>query len=345
MNRPGSHPQRATQEAAHWYALQRQGGLSAMQQARFMDWLVASPEHLREYLAVGRVAGELGDAMRAMPIDLEALIAGKEPAQAVPDNVVALPARRSSSPPAAARPRRRRLPRAVAAAAVLVCLGIAAHVAWPQSRHYVAAHGAPRSFELPDRTVVHLNAESELSMRFGLFQRRVELARGQASFVVAADRRPFTVQAAGLQVQDIGTTFDVSLRREQARIDVAEGRVRVVGDAGAGRLLADLRAGQSARIDYRDHAVSVSHEDVGMMTAWWERRVVFRDEPLRDVADQFNRLSAVRLHVEDPAAGALRLTGNLSGDDLESLRAFLDEQPALRTVVTANEIRVQSHAR
>lgn len=338
MSESGRLPARITQEAAHWHALQRQGGLSTAQQARFMDWLVASPEHLREYLAIGRVAGELGDALRAMPIDLEALIDG-EPASPAPDNVVALPARR---PPAskATRPRRIRLPRIAAAAVVLLGLAIGVHVSWPQSGHYVAAHGAPRSFELPDGTVVHMNAESELSTRMGPFYRRVELARGQASFVVADDRRPFAVRAAGLQVQDIGTTFDVSLQREQARIGVAEGRVRIVSDASERRLLADLRAGQIARVGYRDHEVSVGHEDVEAMTAWWRRRIVFRDQPLREVADEFNRLNDVRLHVEDAAAGELRLTGNLRGDDLESLRAFLDEQPTLRTAVTANRISV-----
>lgn len=339
-------PAQATQKAAHWHALQRQGGLNAAQQAQFMDWLVASPANLREYLAISRIAGELGDALRAMPIDLEALIDG-DSAPSSSSNVVALPVRRSlspSPPSAATRPRRTRLRRTAMAAALLLGLGIGMHAMWPQSGQYVAAHGAPRSFELPDGTLVHLNAESALSMRFGPLHRYVELARGQASFTVADERRPFAVHAAGLQVLDIGTTFDVSLQREQARIGVTEGRVRIFSGEGEGegRLLVDLPAGQRARIDYRDHAVSVSHEDVDTMTAWWKRRIVFRDEPLRDVADQFNRLNAIRLHVDDDAAGSLRLTGNLSADDLDSLRAFLDEQPELTTAATAKEIKVSA---
>lgn len=346
MSELGHLPAHITHEAAHWHALQREGPLSTTQQAQFMDWLVASPEHLREYLAIGRVAGELGEAMRAMPIDLQALI-DDESTPSAPDNVVALPVRNSPRPSKAVPERRSRLPKArlprfATAAVLLLCLGIGVRASWPQSGHYVAAHGAPRSFALPDGTVVHLNAESALSTRFSLFSRRVELSRGQASFTVAQDRRPFAVHAAGLQIQDIGTTFDVSLHREQARIGVTEGRVHIISDADEDRLLADLRAGQSARVDYRDHAVSVSHEDVDTMTAWWERRIVFRDEPLREVAEQFNRLNAVRLRIDDAAAGELRLTGNLSADDLDSLRVFLDQQPTLTTIATANEIRVRS---
>ncbi|MCD7097730.1 FecR domain-containing protein [Stenotrophomonas sp. MMGLT7] len=343
MSQARPHPALVTREAAHWHALQREGELNAAQRAQFMDWLVASPDHLREYLAITRIAGELGEALRGMPVDLDRA-ATDQPGQALPDNVVALPLRPRATP---AQPRRTGLRRGAAIAAGLACLalaGIATQLAWPQDERYVAAHGQPRRFELPDRTVVHLDAESELSLRFGPFRRDVELVRGQASFIVAAGRRPFQVRAGGLQVQDIGTTFGVALQRDRARIDVLEGRVRVLGDNGAARPLADLRAGQSARIDYRDHRVELSREDAEAMTGWWQRRVVFRDEPLDEVADRFNRLNRVRLVVEDPAAGAMRLTGNLRGDDLDSLRAFLDDQAALQTTMTANEIRVRSRA-
>jgi len=123
---------------------------------------------------------------------------------------------------------------------------------------------------------------------------------------------------------------------------VSEGRVRIVSDAGEGRLVADVHSGQSARVDYLDHEVSVTHEDVETMTAWWQGRIVFRDEPLRDVADRFNRMNVIRLQVQDEAAGALRLTGNLRANDLDSLRAFLEAQPALETIVTADAIDVRT---
>ncbi|MFT3667787.1 MAG: FecR domain-containing protein [Pseudoxanthomonas sp.] len=322
----------ATREAAYWHVMQREGALSATDQQRFMDWLVASPVHLREYLAIASVAAEIGDAVRSLPPDT---------ATAPPrDNVVPLPLR----PPRPAAPRTpaRRLPRIAAAAALLLGIGIALHIAQPSSRHYVAQQGAPRVLTLEDGTVMHLNAESEVTATVGLLRRRIALTRGQASFVVAEDRRPFTVQAAGLEVRDIGTTFDVSLQRDQARFGVAEGRIHVVDRDGKGRLLADLAAGQSARVAYANHQVSVVEEDVEAMTAWWQRRVVFRDEPLRDIADRFNRMSAVRLRVDDSEAGALRLTGNLRADDVASLRAFLDEQPTLAISADAREIRVRS---
>ncbi len=327
-------PARVTLEAAHWHVRQREGGLDQAQQAAFMDWLTASPDHLREYLAVARSAAELLAALREAPAT----------ATMPRDNVVVLPVRRSTPicvRAAGAHPSR--APRRVALVASLaVCAGIATLLTWPRTAHYAADHGQPRHVTLPDGSNVHLNAESELALRYTLLQRRLVLLRGQASFTVAEDRRPLVVHAAGLQVRDIGTTFDVSLHREQARIDVAEGRVLVTRVGGDDHLLADLHAGQSARIGYRDLAVRVSREDVDAMTAWWHGRVVFRDESLQDVADRFNRINRTQLRVTDAAAGTLRMTGNLRGDDLLSLRAFLDDQPGLVTTVAANEIRVGS---
>ncbi len=329
------HPSALTLAAAQWHALQREGDLSPSQQHAFMQWLLVSPEHLREYMAISEVAGALGDALRGMPDDVDALL--KAPAPTRNDhNVVRL----SPRPAAASNPRRARpapgLPRIAAAAALMLAVGVGTTVAWPRTGHYVAAHGMPRQ-------VTRMDAESEMSVRMTLLGRRVELERGQASFAVAKDRRPFAVHAAGLQVTDIGTTFDVSLLREQARIGVSEGRVHVRGDGGRGRMLADLGAGQAAQVDYRDQRVRIREEDAASMTAWWTGRVLFRDEALRDVADRFNRRNTLRLHVSDDA-GALRLTGNLRADDVASLRAFLDQQPTLVTQVATDGIHVRLRA-
>ncbi|MCF7749724.1 FecR domain-containing protein [Bacillus subtilis subsp. subtilis] len=344
VNPVSRHPSALTVAAAQWHARQREGALSAAQQREFMHWLLLSPDHLREYLAISRVAGALGAALGDMPIDLEALLAA--PAVAAPaDNVVRLPLRRTPPAPATPRRPRRHLPGLAAAAALLVSLGIGAQLAWPPTMHYAAAHGAPRQLVLPDQTTVHLNAESRISVRYSLFGRRVELERGQASFVVAGERRPFAVHAAGLEVTDIGTTFDVSLLREQARIGVSEGRVQVRGDGGQGRLLADLVAGQRAQVDYRDQRVRIDRDDPASMTAWWQGRIVFRDEPLREVADRFNRINRQRLQVSDEA-GALRLTGNLRAGDLASLQAFLQQQPTLLIEAGSAgiDVRVRSEA-
>ncbi|OCG93076.1 iron dicitrate transport regulator FecR, partial [Xanthomonas euvesicatoria] len=76
------------------------------------------------------------------------------------------------------------------------------------------------------------------------------------------------------------------------------------------------------------------------MHAWQQQRIVFRDEPLRNVAEDFNRLNRIQLHIDDARAGAMRLTGNLRSDDLAGLRAFLAQQPGLRLEQHADALHI-----
>ncbi|QNH17716.1 hypothetical protein HEP74_02871 [Xanthomonas sp. SS] len=350
MNEPAFRSRSATAEAAHWHALQRMQALDATQQTQLMDWLTASPLHLREYMAVLRVAGELGEAMRGMDLDVDALLDADRRADtgAAPRNVIALPLPQRPQRPAPQIPhtkdRRARLRGwGMGLAAALCGVAVLAGWAWPRTKTYSTAHGEQRSVQLADRSTVHLNAQSMLRATMTPWSRRLQLLHGQASFVVAPDRRPLQVLAGALRVEDIGTTFDIALYRQQARIEVAEGRVHVWrADRPRQPMLADLRAGQSARIDDANGRVELASEDVAAMHAWWQRRIVFRDEPLANVAEDFNRLNRTRLLIDDAGAGAMRLTGNLRGDDIASLRAFLADQPTLRVTASADAIRVGS---
>ncbi|NJB77789.1 iron dicitrate transport regulator FecR [Xanthomonas arboricola] len=354
MSKPVLPSRSVVGEAAHWHALQRMQVLDATQQAGFLQWLTASPLHVREYMAVLRVAGDLGDAMRGMDLDVDALLAAdrRKTADAAPPNVIALPlrSRGQPAPQPAARPRRSEgQPKArmrswrMGLAAALCGVAILTGWAWPRTQTYATAHGEQRSVQLADRSVVHLNGQSSLCATMTPWSRHLQLLRGQASFVVAADRRPLQVHAGHLRVEDIGTTFDIALYQHQARIEVAEGRVHVWRDARDGQpMLANLGAGQSARIDAATGKIELASEEVAAMHAWRQRRIVFRDAPLATVAEDFNRLNRTRLSIDDAAAGALRLTGNLRGDDLAALRAFLDGQPNLRVVSAPGMLRVSS---
>ncbi|MET0549258.1 MAG: FecR domain-containing protein [Xanthomonas sp.] len=319
--------------------------LDAKQEQQLLDWLTASPQHLREYLAMQRVAGQLGEALRGMDLDVDALLASDTSADgAAAGNVIALPLpRRAAAAPARAT-RAHAVPRWRLAAAAAVCAAaVLVGWAWPTSQTYSTALGEHRSVQLADGSVVRLNAQTQVRATLTPWSRTLQLRQGQASFVIAADRRPLQVQAGGLRVEDIGTTFDIALHQGQARIEVSAGRVHVWRqDRPQQPMLADLGAGQSARIDTADGRVELGTEDIAAMHAWWQRRIVFRDEPLANVAEDFNRLNRHRLLIDDADAGAMRLTGNLHGDDVAALRAFLEAQPTLQVHTGADGIHVRS---
>src|SRR5690606_36679475 len=130
--------------------------------------------------------------------------------------------------------------------------------------------------------------------------RTVRLERGEADAMTAWRRGRVVFR-------------DVPLREVAERFNRLNPlRLHVEDEAAGARRLADLRAGDGARMAYDGRTVRLERGEADAMTAWRRGRVVFRDVPLREVAERFNRLNPLRLHVEDEAAGALRLTGNLA---------------------------------
>jgi transmembrane sensor len=332
------------EQAAHWFLLHRQGPLSEPQRVAFLDWLQGSPEHVREYLRALHLHRQVGAALGVAP-DAGAT-AGQAPraARSVPAKVVPL---FSAAPAAAAAtPRGRRGRRGWKLAATAACLALALGLALPhlQPRPLLLAsgHGQLRELRLSDGTQVRLNADSVVRVRMGWWARHVELLQGEASFDIAADRRPFQVQVDGLRIRDIGTVFDVSRRLQGTRIGVMSGEVEVWSGGNASRRLAQLDAGRVVLVERGGGAVQRLDMPAAMLLDWQQRKVSFLDERLDEVAAAFNRHNAVQVVVEDAAAASVRLSGSLDAHRVTALQAFLQRDARLAVRRDGDTVRVSS---
>ena len=89
--------------------------------------------------------------------------------------------------------------------------------------------GKMKAFYLPDSSHVTLTGDSRLAYnnRFGKSNRELYL-HGEAFFKVKRDtRKPFVVNTALIQVEVLGTSFQVISRELQAKVFVEKGRVKV----------------------------------------------------------------------------------------------------------------------
>ncbi len=311
------------EQAAHWFLCNREGDLSAAQRAEFMAWMKGSPEHVRAYLHALHLHRQVGAAMSVHPQEQGSrAVLPMLPATAkvVPLFAAPVPAPRAVVATRTRRPLWRRV--AALACGLLLVAGL---LPWlmPREQMLVAGHGQLREVVLADRTQVRLNADSRLRVTIGWFSRRVELLQGEATFDIAADRRPFQVRVGDLQIRDIGTVFDVSRRLQSTRIGVVSGQVEVWTAGDGQRRLAQLPAGQVVQVDHLSHAVQPLEIPVAMLLDWQQRRVSFRDERLDEVAAAFNRHNQVQVRVTDDVARAARLSGSLEAHRIAALQAFL----------------------
>src|SRR5690606_22582752 len=95
---------------------------------------------------------------------------------------------------------------AAAAMIAVVAIGIGTYGArsdWfaPAPQHYATAVGERRTVTLEDGSVLVLNTNTAVEVRFRGNARRLALVRGEAQFDVRPDaQRPFTVTADGTAV-------------------------------------------------------------------------------------------------------------------------------------------------
>jgi transmembrane sensor len=224
---------------------------------------------------------------------------------------------------------------------------IASGVSWLYSGvTYATGIGEQRTIRLSDSTFIDLNARSMIKVRFSRNIRTVELIEGQALFHVAQDiHRPFEVHTDGTAVRAVGTEFDIYRKQSGTVVTVLEGSVAVTGGVadnrrGAGASATVVIAGQQLTVTPVIRTLKPHLADVTAATAWTERRLVFEDTPLADVAEEFNRYSPRLLIIDDPELARRPISGIYSSRDTSSLIGFLRAQPELEVTETDGEIRV-----
>ncbi|WP_185820618.1 FecR domain-containing protein [Xanthomonas sp. GW] len=330
------------EQAARWFLLNREAPLSEPQRLAFLDWMQRSPEHVREYLHALHLHRQVGAAMGMAQQQVVAAGRAAHGAHGTLAKVVPL----FASTPRTQAPRVRRARRGwtLAAAAACIALGLGFGLLHLQSQPLLltAGHGQLRDLRLADGTQLRLNADSVVRVRMGWLARRVELLQGEATFDIAADRRPFLVQVDGLQIRDIGTVFDVSRRLQGTRIGVMSGEVEVWRSDADARRLAQLDAGRVVLVDHGSGAVQRLDMPASMLLDWQQRKVSFLDERLDEVAAAFNRHNTVQVVVEDAAAASVRLSGSLDAHRVAALQAFLQRDARLAVRRDGDTVRVSS---
>lgn len=362
----GSIPRQILEEAADWFVEFRVDEINGAARERFDCWLRQSPQHVQAYLDIATTYAGLPAGRTPIELDINELIAR---AQSVPvaDVVpLAIP-----SPPGPVRNRTpRRLRLAAVAAAAVAMAGLLGWLGWRNRGVYSTDIDQERAITLADGSIVELNARSQIRVRFSKTERRVDLVKGEAFFIVAKNPDyPFIVHSRDLAVRDVGTEFDINRQITRTVVTVLEGRIemlagndaraRVTGPAAAapfskrGGMLSVLHfgempasepvvvsAGQEMIVTY-DGARSVPQRaDLAEVTAWRRHRLIFDSSPLVDVVDEFNRYNRHQLVIASPQLDGLQISGVYSSTNPGSFVRFLQAQPDIEVTEADGTMRI-----
>jgi transmembrane sensor len=340
-------------EAVEWFVTNQEGPADALQRDQFMAWLESSPLHVQEYLSVSLLSVDLQRTAANADLTLQEALAQARSL----DETLEQPLKSRWSEPSGRSGQYAFGARSIRwmAAAAVVIAAMGASLWWaveqtpqqPTPLHYATRHGEQVTERLADDSVVRLDTDSAIAVRYSGTQRLVELERGQVLIQVAHEReRPFIVMAGFAEAVAHGTTFNVYRRHESTLVTVVEGEVAVrlpAGrpgtSAGVGRSVL-LHTGEQIEVAQGSLPASAAPTDVRRQTAWLRREIVFQAEPLANVVSEFNRYGATRIDIDSPDLRSLRVTGVFSADDTETFIAFLKSLEGVKVQVTPTRIVV-----
>jgi transmembrane sensor len=309
------------EEAASWFARLQGEAATGEDWLAFERWLQSAPAHAKAY-----------DQLEGLWIDLEyapvARELGGRPLLAARRRA---PARRTSERrrPSQDQTRRRAWLGAGAAIAASLAVAVGVGLRSPEvtTQTYEAAPGQTRDITLADGTHIRLNAASRISVSLGRDARRVQMADAEAVFDVAHDAgRPFLIGAGDRQVRVVGTEFNLRHRANQFDLTVRRGVVEVrAADAPQGAPTR-VTVGQELTHTEGQTAQVLKVSDPDQAFAWTSGQLIYRDQPLSDVAADLSRRFARPVRIADARTAALRFSGVLVTDNetdvLRRLQAY-----------------------
>ena len=196
-------------------------------------------------------------------------------------------------------------------------------------------YGKQFALVLSDGTKVNLNAGSSLRYPVQFIegkQRKVFLS-GEAYFDVTKDKKhPFIVNANEVNVQVLGTEFNVSFYPEDSHINtvLVEGAVSLYEESKENNEseYVSLTPGNMASWDKEQRDIAIKKVDVTIYTAWKEGRLLFRATPFNSIRKKLERHFNVVIENQYPLLETQVYSASFKEESIEEiLNAFKEDTP------------------
>ena len=320
---------KARQEASRWVALLRSEVADAEVEARFDEWLRASPEHAAAYESVESLWSELDQVPAFGQIDVDAAIARVNESE----SSVMRKSRDFARRPAY-------VPAALAAGLAVAVLGAAFYFSSLSGFDtYMPAYTTEiaeiREITLEDGSVVTLGARSKIETAFTPGSREVVLTAGEAFFSIAKDpMRPFFVKTDEAVIRVVGTEFDVKRGINTVRVSVLEGIVEVMraDDLGADITPAAveaapkqvLTAGEMVVATAAAPTLTITSVEPDVPGAWRSGRLIYENARLAEVIADANRYYEPPILIVSNDLGDIRVTTAFGTGQIDEMLSALE---------------------
>jgi transmembrane sensor len=260
--------------------------------AGFTEWLEADPAHGQAYDRVALADLDYAEALAAAP------------------SVPVPPSNDNEAVPWF----KRRGFMAVAASAVLALIATPFLTGGRDLETFQTRPGEMRTIALNDGSRIELNGGTQIALD-RKDNRYARLQSGEAAFTIRHDAaNPFTLEAGGSELVDVGTQFNVRKDAQGLEVAVGEGAVRYNPDDEA--LL--IAAGSQLILPANAANPVVSATEPGSVGSWRTGRLSYRDASISRIALDLSRAFGAPVSV-DPKLSSLRFSGTIQIDRVQAV--------------------------
>jgi ferric-dicitrate binding protein FerR (iron transport regulator) len=209
---------------------------------------------------------------------------------------------------------------------------------------HTTSYGMTRNVLLPDGSEITLNANSTLKVPKELATAMVREVwlDGEAFFSIA--KRPgkirFVVHTTNLDVEVLGTKFNVNNRRGKTEVVLSEGKVKLVlRDDTSDPVI--MKPGEYVSLSGQDMAFQKKDVEPENFTAWQSNKLVFEDTPLKIVAEKIQDYYGVEVVITNQNVALKLLTGTLPNNDIGVVLRSLETSHNLKIQRDGNRITIE----
>lgn len=202
-----------------------------------------------------------------------------------------------------------------------------------------SAYGDKTEVMLPDSSLVWLNSGSQLtfSNNFESDTRNVFLA-GEAFFNVRKDPgKPFVVKAQGVDIEVLGTEFNLKAYPDEADVAVTlvEGSVQV-SHLNQEKM---IKPGQKLLLNKETDDINIFNpEDLAPDVEWIKGRLVFHNQSLADLELTLERWFDVEIEFKDEMVKTRRFSGTLERESILEVISYFGVSQYVDYTIQGNVI-------
>lgn len=188
-------------------------------------------------------------------------------------------------------------------------------------------YGKTFKLKLSDGTIVHLNAGTEFKYpaQFSLNSPRQVFLTGEAFFKVTKDKkRPFKVNTKSVNVNVLGTTFNLSAYPDDltTHCELVEGSVKLVENKNPKNNTL-LQPNEKVSFNITNNLFTTEKTDINPYIAWVYGDLVFNNQTFNDLTIKLERAYGVKIINNNKKLAAEKFSGTINFKT-SSLERFLN---------------------